>query len=385
MSASTQRRANDRPEWAERLSNNLRGLSNESEIGRCALDRLPATYILPIRREAPIPDAELRELTDYLELLARHLDVIVVDGSPDAVFDRHHDAWRNLTRHIRPHLTTLNGKVGNVITGVREARHDRLVIADDDVRYSAADLARVIRELDRAEVVRPQNYFDPLPWHARWDTARSLLNRVTGGDWPGTLAVRRSILLATNGYDGEVLFENLELVRTVKAAGGREAVLLDVFVRRLPPDASHFWSQRTRQAYDELARPARLLIWLCALPALLTLLFRRKWVAVALSTAGLIGVAEAGRQRAGAVRVFPWSSSLFAPAWLIERSVCSWIAVAMRVIRGGVPYHGRVLRRAATPVRELRRRHRAARTLHCVGGFTTSSKEAPGRVNQHVV
>src|SRR5215217_4010099 len=113
------------------------------------------------------------------------------------------------------------GKVGGVLTGVRLASHECLVVADDDVRYDADSLARVVEGLRGADVVRPQNYFTPLPWHARWDTARMLLNRMTGGDWPGTLGVRRSVLRATNGYDGRVMFENLELVRTVLAAGGR--------------------------------------------------------------------------------------------------------------------------------------------------------------------
>ena len=39
----------------------------------------------------------------------------------------------------------------------------------------------------RHDLVRPQNYFEPLPWHARWDTARTLLNRGLGRDYPGTL------------------------------------------------------------------------------------------------------------------------------------------------------------------------------------------------------
>jgi hypothetical protein len=381
VSTATQPRLNDRAEWVERLSNNLRGRSSEPKPSTTATGRLAATYILPIRREAPMPDAEQRELTDYLRVLATHLEVIVVDGSPDPLFDRHHEAWHNLTRHIRPQLMTLNGKVGNVVTGIREARHDRLVIADDDVRYSPNELGRVVRELDRAEVVRPQNYFDPLPWHARWDTARSLLNRLTGGDWPGTLAVRRSILLATNGYDGEVLFENLELVRTVRAVGGRERVLLDLFVRRLPSDSKHFWSQRTRQAYDELARPLRLLVWLGVLPMLFAVVMQRKWVAAALGLVGVVSLAEAGRRRAGGTRVFPWSSSLFGPAWVMERSVCSWIALAMRVIHGGVPYRGRVLRRAATPMRELQAKHRTARIS---GRLATSSIEARDRGSQDV-
>jgi len=114
-----------------------------------------------------------------------------------------------------------------------------LVIADDDVRYTRQALAAVVHHLGSADVVRPQNYFVPLPWHARWDTARTLLNRAWSADHPGTLGVRRDALLATGGYAG-VLLENLELIRTIKAAGGRERILPDLFVARRPPTARHF-------------------------------------------------------------------------------------------------------------------------------------------------
>jgi hypothetical protein len=36
--------------------------------------------------------------------------------------------------------------------------------------------------------------------------------------------------------------------------------------------------------------------------------------------------------------------------------VCSWIALGARVFIGGVPYRGKVLRHAATPMRVLRAR-----------------------------
>ena len=42
--------------------------------------------------------------------------------------------------------------------------------------------------------------------------------------------------------------------------------------------------------------------------------------------------------------MFPASTSAFAPLWLAERAVCSWLAVGSRVVRGGVPYRGRILK-----------------------------------------
>jgi hypothetical protein len=210
--------------------------------------------------------------------------------------------------------------------------------------------------LEGADVVRPQNYFEPLPWHACLDTARTLLNRISGGDWPGTIGVRRAMLIATHGYDGDVLFENLELVRTVLAAGGSEACPLDLFVRRLPPSSGHFWSQRVRQAYDEIARPERLAVWLSVLPIVLGLLAAGPRWAVPTVAGLIIAIAEAGRRRAGGAQVFPFAASLVAPLWVCERAICSWIALAAYLTWGGIPYRGRIVRRAATPFRTLQER-----------------------------
>lgn len=313
------------------------------------------TYILPIK--AAVSQAE-GEITEYLRLLSPLAEVIVVDGSAPELFERHAFAWSAMVRHVppAPDLATPMGKVGGVLTGVRLASHERLVIADDDVRYDAPSLERMSRALDDAHVVRPQNYFVPLPWHARWDTGRMLLNRLAGGDWPGTLGVRRSILRATGGYDGRAMFENLELVRTVRAAGGVEVVPLDLFVMRRPSTTRHFWSQRVRQAYDEIARLPRLLVQLAVLPAAIVGVASFGWRALAFGALAIVIAAELGRRRAHGTRVFPFSASLLAPAWVAERAVCSWLAVGARVLLGGVPYRGTILRHAATPMRVLRDR-----------------------------
>ncbi len=268
--------------------------------------------------------------------------------------------WGELGRHLAPdpELRTPMGKVGNVITGVREARNERVVIADDDVRWDRAGLMRVAALLDEYDLVRPQNYFHPLPWHARWDTARTLLNRSVGRDFPGTLAVRKSAFERAGGYDGDVIFENLELIRTIEAAGGSVTSPLDLYVLRRPPSAEHFLGQRVRQAYDELAQPGRMALFLAIGPAALWALARGRWRAVAAAALGSVGLAEIGRRRAGGEAVFPASSSLLAPAWIAERAVCMWAALWQRLVHGGVAYAGGRVPRAASSRRELRRRYR---------------------------
>ena len=315
---------------------------------------LAASYVLPLKASAPLDAA----LTPYLRRLARLAgDVVVVDGSPQAVFARHGASWKGLVRHLRPETETPMGKVGGVLTGLRHARHERVVIADDDVRYDERALRRTVALLDGAEVVRPQNVFRPRPWHARWDTGRALLNRLAGGDWPGTLAVRRSALDAAGGYRGDVLFENLELVRTVRAAGGREAVPLGLFVERRPPSTRHFFSQRVRQAYDEWARPYRFALQLAALPAVGTLAARGRWATLGAGVLAVVALAEAGRRRAGGRCAFAPTAALWAPLWVAERAITSWLALGTRLALGGVSYRKGRLRDAATPLRTLRRRY----------------------------
>jgi hypothetical protein len=328
------------------------------------------TYILPLRSERSLVDTELAH---YLDWLAPRANTIVVDGSPRPVFDEHAAAWGDRVLHVAPapDLATPMGKVGGVLTGVRLATYEQLVVADDDVRYDETSLRQVLDALDRADVVRPQNFFTPMPWHACWDTGRTLLNRMSGGDWPGTLGVRRSVLLRTGGYDGSAMFENLELVRTVVAAGGREAAPLDVFVARRPSSTRHFFSQRVRQAYDEIARPARLAVQLAVLPVAATVVVLAGWGALGAMIIGVALLAEAGRRRAGGARYFPVRASLCAPAWLAERAVCSWLALGSRAVFGGVRYRGTVLSHAATPLRVLRARH--APTVSATGARRRSA------------
>lgn len=316
---------------------------------------LRLTYVCPI--SSPSAD-ELPELAAYLTELACAVQVVVLDGSPEPSFTVNKLAFGGRVTHVAPdpRHTYLNGKVSGVETGIRLARHEHVVIADDDVRYTVDQLARVGDLLERADLVRPQNVFDPLPWHAQWDTARSLLNRAIGSrDYPGTFGVLRSTFVSMGGYDGDVMFENLELERTVRAAGGREECPLDLFVVRRPCTTRHFFSQRVRQAYDDLAQPWRLVGALAFWPGVLVTA-RRRPAALLPATAALIGIAEAGRRRAGGQAVYGRTAALWAPAWVAERGTCAWAALFQRFVLGGVSYRGRRIRTAAHSMRTLRAR-----------------------------
>jgi glycosyl transferase family 2 len=332
-------------------------------------DRQAVSYVLPFRADG---EGEIVELAEYLARISELAEVLVVDGSSQREFERHAEQFGATIHHLRPDrsVSYAMGKVNGVITGVRRASNEAVVIADDDVRYEPNVLHEMVERLDRAELVVPQNYFQPLPWHARWDTARTLLNRVyTGdrwfpvGDFPGTLGVRRTFFLEIDAYDGDLIFENLQLMRTVRAAGGKVETALDLYVRRLPPTTRQFLSQRVRQAYDDFAIPLRLGGFLSIGPVLARLaLGGRARVAAALAI-GAVALAETGRRRGDGASVYPASGSLMAPAWIAERAVCSWLALGQRLLRGGTTYRGGVISRAATSPAELERRHRESSRL----------------------
>jgi Glycosyl transferase family 2 len=305
------------------------------------------TYVLPIKVAEPAGE----ELTGYLRRVATWCPVVVVDGSAADVFAVHHEAWGGFLTHRRVTSRTVNGKVAGTVDGVAAATTPLVVLADDDVRYDEAALTRLAGLLEDHDAVVPQNYFDPLPWHARWDSGRTLLNRALGHDYAGTAGIRRDALLGTRGYCGAVLFENLEMLRTLAAQGGRVRHAKDVFVARRPPTFRHFLGQRVRQAFDSDAQRPRQVLELAGLPLLAAAtLAGPRWLLGA--AAVTVGVAEAGRRAAGGRQVFAADLALWAPFWVLERSVCAWLAVAAKA-RGGVRYAGRRLGTSAHPVDRL--------------------------------
>jgi hypothetical protein len=319
------------------------------------------SYVVPLRAAAA-PDPEL---VSYIDTIASWCEVIVVDGSCDEVFRAAERVWGATSRHVRPdrwpsRAPDENGKVSAVLTGLRLATHERVIIADDDVRYDEHALRRVTALLDHGDVVRPQNYFEPAWWHTHWDTARTLVARAVGGDFPGTLAVRARTLRAAGGYDAHVLFENLELIRTIQAAGGVLVDAPDLFVARRPPSFAQFRSQRVRQAYDELARPPRLACALLVVPLLAFAAVRGAWRSIGLVTIASFAIAETGRRRHDGRVHLPARAVALTPLWILERGVCAWAAVAHRA-RGGCPYAGGRLRAAAHSRRNIERRRRRAR------------------------
>jgi hypothetical protein len=309
------------------------------------------TYLLPIRR-AVFSEAEAQEFVVYFEMLrAADCELIVVDGSPPEVFAQHHALWSPLARHetVDKRFGYKNDKVNGIHTGVELATCEKIVLADDDIRYTAADLEKMRALLDEYEMVRPQNYLSPLPWWARMESARMLINRATlkTGDYPGTCAFRRSTMLRLGHYDGDVLFDNEEIIRHFARFGASVHYAIDFFVQKRPPTLRKWKEQRPRQAYEDFGLRGKTALFLI-LPMLI---IASAFVA---GTAGFMlcvvlisifatALACAGGARGEAGEYIPGWICLYAPLWVFERSFSTYWAVYWYFRHGGYPFGDKLL------------------------------------------
>ena len=309
------------------------------------------SFILPIRRTKVDPH-EVKTLADYFKLLRlAGCEVLIVDGSPKQIFEEHSKSWQGFSRHIAPDpkYTYLNGKVNGVHTGVDLASCERIILADDDIRYSAADVKRMCELLDTFEMVRPQNFITPLPWWARLETARILINRgvLRAGDYPGTCGFRRSTMHRVGPYDGDVLFDNEEIVRHFAVNGADVKYALDFFILKLPPTFTKWLEQRPRQAYEDFVMRAKTAAFLCILPVSLGLGFlvnvRAAILLLAVLSLFSVLIGSRGMLRNAAYQFFPVSSPLFAPLWIYERSLSVYWALYRWARYGGYPFGPKLL------------------------------------------
>ena len=137
--------------------------------GRCS-------YLLPIRR-ALFSRQEAEKFATYFQVLkAAGCEVIVIDGSPPVVFNAHALVWDSICRHrqVNRRFTYLNDKVNAIHTGIAVAANEKIILADDDVRYGAEQIELICERLEKFDVVRPQNFILPLPWWSRMSLMETL-------------------------------------------------------------------------------------------------------------------------------------------------------------------------------------------------------------------
>ena len=307
-------------------------------------------YLLTIRR-VHFDRAEAADFRNYFEMLTdAGCEVLVIDGSPPEVFAAHDDVWRGFCRHhkVNSQYKYLNGKVNGIHTGIESATQERVILADDDIRYTAENVRRMSDLLIDYEMARPQNYFSPLPVWARLEAARLLLNRafIREGDYTGTLGVTRAAMRRVGHYDGDVLFDNEEIVRHFRLHDAKICYARNFFILKRPASFQKWIEQRPRQAYEDFVMRLKTAFFL-----FLPVDFLASWyfggafwafVFAAFVAFGSIVAASFGLGD-GAKRFFPIWIPLYAPLWILERAFSTYWAFYWYFTRGGYPFGDKVV------------------------------------------
>jgi hypothetical protein len=181
------------------------------------------------------------------------------------------------------------------------------------------------------------------------ESARMLINRATLkiGDYPGTCAFRRSTMLRLGHYDGDVLFDNEEIVRHFARFGATINYAVDFFVQKRPPTLRKWKEQRPRQAYEDFGLRAKTALFL-ALPFILITSAIIAGLAGFILCAVLLSIfatalACAGGARGEAGEYIPGWICLYAPLWIFERSFSTYWAVYWHLRHGGYPFGDKLL------------------------------------------
>lgn len=310
---------------------------------------LKITYLCPLRTKVKKPES-IQEFAAYWDfLISWGCEVIVIDGSPHEVFEEHHKLWKNV-RHERVDNSFgfLNGKVNAVWTGLPMASCEKIILADDDIHYQIEDLERMNRELEEFDVVRPQNYFSPQAYWTLIDSARALWNRAAfrEGDFPGTLGFQKRVLLAAGPYDGDVLFDNEELVKHFQNKNAKISFAVDFFIERRPPGFKKWLEQRPRQAYEDFIMIKRTAFFAAILPAsiLLGAMGKRRLLFSGLTAIAAFSILKAVKgRRNGAENYINRKVALLAPLWVVERSLSVYLALFWKITKGGYPFGDKVI------------------------------------------
>lgn len=292
------------------------------------------SYVVAIEH-TPTGD-ELQELAAYLSSVGvAGCEVVVLDASPREAFAEHARVLRWVGRHVAIESAhrTRTGALDLVRGGASVATCEKVIVATHDVRYTAGAIDEICAHLEVHEVVEPQDYLDPLPWWGGIEAGRILIHRGVEPqpDHGATLAFRRSAIQTLRLL--HVLEATDDMARRLETAGAEVFAATSIFVRRQPGALKEWLEHRPRAAGDDLALPMKSFFFLSLIPLML-LLATVGDIRLAATYAGIIAFASfalAVRGRLGASEHFPLYAALFAPLWVLERSLSVYWAVFQRV------------------------------------------------------
>ena len=293
------------------------------------------SYVVLVQN-ATASTSELRELAAYFSTLGvAGCDVVILDASPRLQFELNGRILRWVGRHVavHPEYRAANG-IDLVRAAASLATCEKVIVANEDVRYTPEAIGQLCDLLDVHEVVEPQDYLDPMPWWSGIDAGRMLIHRgiEPEPDHGATFGFRRSAIRGLRTLPAS----SDAHARRLSAVGAEVYSAADVFVRREPEPFADWVASRPRLAGDDFELVFKTAFFFSLVPLLLLLVAfgGARFAGVYMGLIAFASVGLALRGRAGVASMhFPLRACLFAPVWVFERSVSVYWAL-YRKLRG---------------------------------------------------
>jgi hypothetical protein len=284
------------------------------------------TYVVAISSGS----SDLRPLAEYLSTLGvAGCEVVVLDSSP--AVDEHCRILRWVARHV-----VVDEPLDIVRTAASLASCEKIIIANESVRYDIADLTELCALLDAHEVVEAQDYLEPLPWWGGIDAGRMLVHRGIDPhpDCGATFGFRRAIPRSLRGFNAT---GSSDPARALSSHGAEVVSARELFVRRCPPRLGEWLRERPREADHDFNIPSKSAFFFALIPMaiLLALIGGGRIAAGYTGAVAFASIVLAVRGRMGAGAFFPLRACLYAPLWVFERSLSVYWALLWRM-RGRV-------------------------------------------------
>jgi len=276
------------------------------------MNRRPRRCSYIVNLDADATGIEVEKVAAYLSTLgSAGCEVVVLDRAAGHLLEGRRRVLRWVGRHEQVHPET-----DLLRAAVDLASNEKIIIAAPESRYSAEEVSGMCDLLDRFEAVEPEEFVQPLPWWGGIDAGRILLDRgVARHSAHSTFAFRKSAWSPHFSLD---VHEAREM-----------------FIRREPPVFRSWIRLRQREEAGEFQAPIRTAFFLCLFPLLLIMALVGG-VDLAGAYASLVAfgsVSIAVRGRIGAAKFFPLRACLYAPLWVVERSISAYWALFARFRR----------------------------------------------------
>lgn len=285
------------------------------------------------------------------------IEVLVADSSDEPIFNALHQQFSNTSIiHFQPAKVFQSGKndkLNNIHAALSMANFDFIILFDDDVCPTKANVMAIYQNLQTYDYLRCMIEFKTPSFFDLCDLAGiCFINFISSRKqfW-ANLAFKKSILNIEKFIDKDLLFDELAIENQCRKQSNRFYYQIDpkVLIEGSTNSKKKFLEQRLRYAYENIKFPIRFIVLLLILPIVFMLGIFLNWAySITLIFLGsiLIGLTTFYSAKKYLKIKNHKRIGFYAVIWFWFYPFFSWIAL-INWITGGIKFGPNKIRRVA--------------------------------------